>query len=75
VIDRCCMCKKNWESEDHLLLHCEVACILWNALFSHFSLSWIMSRRVVDLFVCWWTSRRSQSAVVCKMAHCVTHLY
>jgi hypothetical protein len=39
VIDRCCMCKKNGESEDHLLLHCEVACVLWNAIFSRFSLS------------------------------------
>jgi hypothetical protein len=25
VVDRCCMCKKNRESVDHLLLHCEVA--------------------------------------------------
>jgi len=28
VIDRCCMCKLNGESVDHLLLHCEVACAL-----------------------------------------------
>jgi len=25
VIDRCCMCKMNGESVDHLLLHCELA--------------------------------------------------
>jgi len=25
VIDRCCMCKRNGESLDHLLFHCEVA--------------------------------------------------
>jgi hypothetical protein len=25
VVDRCCMCKRNGESVDHLLLHCEVA--------------------------------------------------
>jgi hypothetical protein len=55
VIDRC-MCKKNGESMDHLLLHCEVVCILWNAIFSRFSLSWVMPRLVVDLFACWWTS-------------------
>jgi len=53
VIDRCCMCKLNGESVDHLLLHCEVACALWNAIFSRFSLSWVMSLRVVDLFACW----------------------
>jgi hypothetical protein len=52
VIDRCCMCKKNESSMYHLLLHCDVACILWNAIFSHFSLSWVMPRRMVDLFTC-----------------------
>lgn len=33
VINRCCMCKKNEESVDHLLFHCEVAGELWNAVF------------------------------------------
>jgi hypothetical protein len=66
VSDRCCMCKLNGESVDHLLLHCEVACALWNAIFSRFSLSWVMPLRVVDLFACWWTGGRSRSAVVWK---------
>jgi hypothetical protein len=71
VIDRCCMCKKNEESVDHLLLlHCEVACVLWNALFSRFNLSWVMPRRVVDLFACWWTGGCSRSAVVWNMVLC-----
>jgi hypothetical protein len=52
VIDRCCMCKINGESVDHLLLHCEVARALWNAIISRFSLSWVMPLRVVDLFAC-----------------------
>jgi hypothetical protein len=63
VIDICYMCKKNGESVDHLLLHCEVACILLNAIFSRFNLSWVMPRRVVDLFA-WWTGGHSRSAVV-----------
>ena len=33
VVNRCYMCKRNEESADHLLLHCEVACALWNAFF------------------------------------------
>jgi hypothetical protein len=49
---------------DHLLLHCEVACVLWNAIFSHFSLSWAMPLQVVDLFTCWWMGGYSGSAIV-----------
>jgi hypothetical protein len=70
VIDRCCMCKMNGEWVDHLLLHCEVARALWNAIFSRFSLSWVMPLRVVDLFACWWTGCRSRSAAVWKMVPC-----
>jgi hypothetical protein len=32
-----------------------------------FFLSWVMPRRVVDLFACWWKAGRSRSAVVWKM--------
>jgi hypothetical protein len=70
VIDRCCMCKMNGESVDHLVLHCEVSCVLWNAIFSRFSLSWVMPLWVVDLFACWWMGGRSQSAIVWKMVPC-----
>jgi hypothetical protein len=70
VIDRCCMCKMNGESVDHLLLHCEVARALWNAIFSRFSLSWVMPLRMVDLFTCWWMGGRSWSAAVWKMVLC-----
>jgi hypothetical protein len=52
------------EMVDHLLLHCEVARVLWNATFSRFSLSWAIPLLVVDLFTCWWTGGRSRSAIV-----------
>jgi hypothetical protein len=39
LVDRCCMCKGNGECVDHLLLHCDVAYVLWSALFTRFSLS------------------------------------
>jgi len=67
VIDRWCMYKMNGKSVDRLLLHCEVAHALWNAIFSRFSLSWVMLLRVVDLFACWWMSSRSRSVIVWKM--------
>jgi len=70
VIDRCCMCKMNGETVDHLLLHCEVARVLWYAILSRFSLSWVMPLWVIDLFACWWTGGRSRSAVVWKMVPC-----
>jgi len=35
------------------LLHCDVAYALWSTLFTRFGLSWVMSRRVFDLFACW----------------------
>jgi hypothetical protein len=69
VIDRCCMCKTNGESVDHFLLHCELARALWDAIFSRFSLSWVMPLRVVDLFSYWWSGGRSRSAVVWKMVY------
>lgn len=70
VIDRCCMCKMNGKTVDHLLLHCEVARALWYAILSRFNLSWVMPLRVIDLFACWWTGGRSRSAVVWKMVLC-----
>jgi hypothetical protein len=33
------ICKRNGEFVDHLLLHCEVACAPWNAIFSLFEMS------------------------------------
>jgi len=70
VIGRCCMCKMNGKFVDHFLLHCEVARALWNAIFSRFSLSWVMPLRVINLLACWWTGGRSRSAVVWKMVLC-----
>jgi len=67
VIDRCCMCKRYGEYVDHLLLHCDVASALWSVLFNLFRMSWVMPRRVIDLFACWWSVGRLRSAAVWKM--------
>ena len=49
VVDRCCMCKRNGESVDHLLPYCEVACVLWNAFSNRFGMmSWVMLGWLVD---------------------------
>lgn len=36
VIEWCCMCKKNKESIEHLLLHCEVTQDLWSYILTLF---------------------------------------
>lgn len=53
VIDWFCMCKRSGKSVDHRLIHCEVASALWRVIFSCVGLTWVMPRRIVDLFTCW----------------------
>jgi hypothetical protein len=67
IVDRCCLCKRDGESVDHILLHCDVASALWNNIFSRFGISWVMPRRVIDLLAGWWKSGRPQSATIWKM--------
>jgi len=67
VIDRCCMYKRNGEFVNHLLLHYEVTCALWNAFFNHFGLSWVMPSNVANLFACWWTDGKTRGTVVWKI--------
>jgi hypothetical protein len=67
LINRCGMCKKDEESIDHLLLHCECVKFLWNAFFTHFDLAWAMPHGVVNLLQCWWSGGCSRSVVIWKM--------
>jgi hypothetical protein len=62
-----CLCKRDGESVDHILLHCDVASALWNNIYSRFGISWVMPRSVLDLVACWEKSERSRSATTWKM--------
>jgi hypothetical protein len=64
IMDRCCLFKRDEKSVNHLLLHCDVASALWNNIFTRFGMYWVMPRRVIDLFACWWKSGRSRSAAI-----------
>jgi hypothetical protein len=55
VIEWCCMCKKNGESMNHLLLYCAVACELWSYIFTLFGIEWVIPRTVLELFTSWGT--------------------
>ena len=49
IHNRCCMCRCNGESVDHLLFHC-VICSLWVQVFG---IQWVMPGSVVGLLFCW----------------------
>jgi hypothetical protein len=42
IVDKCCLCKRDGESVDHIFLHCDVASALWNNFFFRFGISWVM---------------------------------
>jgi hypothetical protein len=45
--------QEEWESIDHLLLHCEVARDLWSSIYNLFGVVWVMPRRVIDVLNSW----------------------
>jgi hypothetical protein len=53
IVDRYCLCKRDGETMDHLLLRCDVASTLWIHVFTRFSMSSVMPKRVINLFACW----------------------
>jgi hypothetical protein len=66
-MDKCCICKTNGESVDHLLLYCDVVYAIWSACFSCFGMSWVMPRNVINLLNCWWSYGRPRSVALWKM--------
>ena len=48
------MCKNNWETGDHLLLHCETASALWSFILQAFRIKWVIPATVIDLFSGWY---------------------
>jgi hypothetical protein len=55
VIEWCVLCKKHGESVDHLLLHCDVARVVWSSFYSLFGVEWVMPSSVLDLLSGWGT--------------------
>jgi hypothetical protein len=72
MINRCCLCKLDGETINHLLIHC-VDCSLWYAIFSRFGLLCVMPSNVVGLLACCVENGSSMPRVVfvvrkeCKM--------
>ena len=53
LVDWCCMCKRNGESVDHLLLHCPLAWELWSMVLGLFRVHWVMLCHVLDFWAGW----------------------
>jgi hypothetical protein len=52
----CCMCRKEWETGDHLLLHCVQASDLWSAVLRSFGVCWVFPNSIKDLLYGWFNS-------------------
>jgi len=55
MVEWCVMCKKYGESVDHLLLHYDVARVVWSSFYSWFGMEWVMPSSVLDLLSGWGT--------------------
>ena len=53
LVNQCCMCHRNEETVDHLLLHCPIAHSLWVYMFQIFGIQWVMPGSVESLVYCW----------------------
>jgi hypothetical protein len=63
VVEWCVMCKKLGESVDHILLHCDVARVVWSYFYSLFGVEWVMPSSVLDLMSGWGTLLGRGSAI------------
>ncbi|KAG6675596.1 hypothetical protein I3842_15G111500 [Carya illinoinensis] len=62
------MCRKNGETVDHLLLHCEVVGTLWNEVLNRMELAWVMLATMTELMASWINLRGfPQNLAVWKM--------
>ena len=73
ILDWCCMCKRNGESVDHLLILCSIAFDLWSMMFTLFGIHWVMPKTMVDLLACWQgkLGRHRNSAIWMAVPHCL----
>ena len=52
----CCMCRRGWETGEHLLIHCAMASALWSAALRSFGVCWVFPNWIVDLLCGWYNS-------------------
>jgi hypothetical protein len=60
----CCMCRRDWEKGDHLLIHCALARDLWCSILNSFGNLWVIPEKVVDLLFGWFNWFRKHNSEV-----------
>ena len=50
-----CLCKKNEEIVNQLLIHCEYISYLWHLVLNLFRVLWAMLSNIIELLHCWKT--------------------
>ncbi|XP_065636444.1 uncharacterized protein LOC136070428 [Quercus suber] len=53
LVNWCCLCRRDEETVDHLLLHCKLASTLWSEVLIMFGVQWVMSNTIVSLLFAW----------------------
>ena len=53
VASRCNLCKKEEESTDHLLIHCNLTHDLWHFVFPLFGVLWVLPSTVKEVLLSW----------------------
>ena len=51
--NRCFMCEEEEETIEHLLIHCNLAKILWNLFLSIVGISWVFPQSVLNNLLAW----------------------
>ena len=53
LTNKCALCKRESESIDHIILHCDEARLLWQLVFSIFGVRWVISKLVRETLLGW----------------------
>jgi hypothetical protein len=53
LVNQWCLCKKDKETIDHLLIHCEYTADICHLVLNSFGVSWVMPSNILQLLHCW----------------------
>ncbi|XP_075654696.1 uncharacterized protein LOC142624842 [Castanea sativa] len=62
-----CLCRRDEETVDHILLHCQFASALWCEVLIMFGVQWVMPDTIVSLLFAWRNRLGTNSSKVWNM--------